>query len=92
MKSKIHEFLKTNFKTMSKKQILTLSIALITLASCSSDDDGPAIETPSVGAVVQPTVGGANQPNQVYLDLSSEEFTAVNRASWDFGFSTGSDF
>lgn len=75
-----------------RKQILTLSIALITLASCSSDDDGPAIETPSVGAIVQPTVGGANQPNQVYLDLSSEEFTAVNRASWDFGFSTGADF
>lgn len=92
MKSKIHEFLKTNFKTMSKKQILTLSIALITLASCSSDDDGPAIETPSVGAVVQPTVGGANQPNQVYLDLSSETSTFVDRASWDFGFSTGSDF
>lgn len=92
MKSKIHEFLKTNFKTMSKKQILTLSIALITLASCSSDDDGPAIETPSVGAVVQPTVGGANQPNQVYLDLSSETSTFVDRASWDFGFSTGTDF
>ena len=92
MKSKIHEFLKTNFKTMSKKQFLTLAIALATLVSCSSDDDGPTTEIPSVGAVVQPTVGGANQPNQVYLDLSSEEFTAVNRASWDFGFSTGADF
>lgn len=92
MKSKIHEFLKTNFKTMSKKQFLTLAIALATLVSCSSDDDGPTNEVPSVGAVVQPTVGGANQPNQVYLDLSSEEFTAVNRASWDFGFSTGTDF
>lgn len=92
MKSKIHEFLKTNFKTMSEKQFLTLTIALVTLASCSSDDDGPTTEIPSVGAVVQPTVGGANQPNQVYLDLSSEEFTAVNRASWDFGFSTGADF
>jgi hypothetical protein len=75
-----------------RKQILTLSIALITLASCSSDDDGPTIEIPSVGAVVQPTVGGANQPNQVYLDLSSETATFVNRASWDFGFSTSSDF
>ena len=75
-----------------KKQFLTLAIALVTLASCSSDDDGPTIEIPSVGAIVQPTVGGANQPNQVYLDLSSETSTAVNRASWDFGFSTGSDF
>lgn len=75
-----------------KKQFLTFAIALVTLASCSSDDDGPVIEVPSVGAVVQPVVGGPNQPNQVYLDLSSETSTAVNRASWDFGFSTSSDF
>lgn len=75
-----------------KKQFLTLAIALVTLASCSSDDNDPVIEVPSVGAVVQPVVGGPNQPNQVYLDLSSETSTAINRASWDFGFSTGSDF
>lgn len=75
-----------------KKQFLTLALALVTLASCSSDDDAPVIEVPSVGAVIQPVVGGPNQPNQVYLDLSSETSTAVNRASWDFGFSTGSDF
>ncbi|GEC77304.1 HmuY family protein [Flavobacterium aquatile] len=75
-----------------KKQFLTLAIALVTLASCSSDDDGPTIEVPSVGAIIQPTVGGPNQPNQVYLDLSSEASSAVNRASWDFGFSTDTDF
>jgi hypothetical protein len=92
MKSTIHEVRKTNFKTMSKKQFLTLAIALVTLASCSSDDDGPTIEVPSVGAIIQPGVGGPNQPNQVYLDLSSEESTAINRASWDFGFSTDTDF
>lgn len=92
MKSTIHEFQKTNFKTMSKKTFLSLAIALVTLASCSSDDDGPTIEVPSVGAIIQPTVGGPNQPNQVYLDLSSEASSAVNRASWDFGFSTDTDF
>jgi hypothetical protein len=92
MKSTIHEFRKTNFKTMSKKTFLSLAIALVTLASCSSDDDGPTIEVPSVGAIIQPTVGGPNQPNQVYLDLSSEASSAVNRASWDFGFSTDTDF
>lgn len=75
-----------------KKQFLTLAIVLVTLASCSSDDNDPVIEVPSVGAVVQPVVGGPNQPNQVYLDLSSETSTAINRAAWDFGFSTGSDF
>lgn len=75
-----------------KKTFLSLTIVLATLVSCSSDDDAPFVEIPSTGAVLQPTVGGANQPNQVYLDLSSNLSTAVNRASWDFGFSTGSEF
>jgi hypothetical protein len=76
------------------KTFLSLTIAILTLASCSSDDDfTPIFETPaSNGATVQPTVGGANQPNQVFLDLSTEESKAVNRTSWDFGFATGSEF
>ncbi|MES2864184.1 MAG: HmuY family protein [Bacteroidota bacterium] len=79
---------------MSKTTILSLSFALLTLASCSKDDEtAPVAETPaSAGAIKQPTVGGANQPNQVFLDLSTETSTSVNRASWDFGFSSGSDF
>jgi hypothetical protein len=73
------------------KKLLFLSIALLSLAACSSDDDTP-VEIPTIGATLQPTVGGPNQPNQVYLDLSAEESKSVNRAAWDFGFSTGSDF
>ena len=96
MKSTIHEFQK-NFKTMSKKQFLFLSFALLTLGSCSKDEDETTLlvdttASASNGAIKQPAVGGANQPNQVFLDLSTENSTAVNRASWDFGFSTGSDF
>lgn len=77
-----------------KKQFLFLSFALLTLTSCSKDDETvPVAATPaSAGAIKQPTVGGANQPNQVFLDLSTETSTPVNRASWDFGFSSGSDF
>lgn len=77
-----------------KKQFLFLSIALLTLASCTNDDETtPVAETPaSTGAIKQPTVGGANQPNQVFLDLSTETSTPINRASWDFGFSSGADF
>ncbi|MDX6182292.1 HmuY family protein [Flavobacterium sp. Fl-77] len=74
-----------------KKSFLILSFALLSLASCSSDDEA-SVEIPSVGAVLQPSVGGPNQPNQVYLDLSSEESKSVNRTAWDFGFSTGADF
>ncbi|WP_395056070.1 HmuY family protein [Flavobacterium sp.] len=79
-----------------KKQFLFLSFALLTLASCSNDEEtNPVANTPAAAsnvAIKQPTVGGANQPNQVFLDLSSETLTPVNRSSWDFGFSSGSDF
>ncbi|WP_394759326.1 HmuY family protein [Flavobacterium sp.] len=77
-----------------KNSILSLGFALLALTSCSKDDEtNPVVKTPaSTGAIKQPAVGGANQPNQVFLDLSTETSTAVNRASWDFGFSSGADF
>ncbi|MCD0471147.1 HmuY family protein [Flavobacterium sp. JAS] len=73
------------------KKLLFLSIALLSLASCSSDDDTP-VEVPTVGETLKETVGGPNQPNQVYLDLSAAESKSVNRVAWDFGFSSGSEF
>ena len=73
------------------KKLLFLSIALLSLVSCSNDED-TKVETPTVGATLQASVGGANQPNQLYLDLSAQESKSVNRASWDLGFSSGSDF
>lgn len=73
------------------KKLLFLSIALLSLASCSNDDD-TKVEIPTVGATLSASVGGANQPNQLYLDLSSQESKSVNRTTWDFGFSTGAEF
>ncbi len=75
-----------------KKTFLFLSIAALAMASCSSDDDSPKTEVPSVGEVLQPGVGGPNQPNQVFVDLSTGASVSANRASWDLGFSSGSDF
>ena len=49
-------------------------------------------ETAYTGGVVSASVGGPNQPNQLYLDLSSGTSKSVNRAAWDFGFYSGSDF
>lgn len=76
-----------------KKSFILLAASLITLASCSSDDsssnNGPA---PALGSIVQPTVGGPNQPNQVYVDLSSGESVAVERTAWDLGFYSGNEF
>lgn len=73
------------------KKLLFLSIALLSLASCSSDDDTP-VKGPTVGETLKESVGGPNQPNQVYLDLSAAESKSVNRATWDFGFSSNSEF
>jgi len=73
------------------KKLLFLSITLLSLASCSNDED-TKVEIPTVGATLSASVGGPNQPNQVYLDLSAAETKSVNRASWDLGFSSGSDF
>lgn len=49
-------------------------------------------ETATLGTQINALVGGANQPNQVYVDLSSGGQTGVDRMSWDLGFYSGSDF
>ena len=43
----------------------------------------------SIGAVMQPEVGGPNQGDQVFIDLSTEEITKARRDSWDLGFYGG---
>lgn len=49
-------------------------------------------ETASLGGTIYPEVGGPNEPNQVYINLSTEEETKVRRDSWDLGFYSGQDF
>lgn len=79
-----------------KKTFLFLSIAALSLASCSSDDSttpaAPVAEAPGEGGVLAPATGGPNQGNQVYIDLSTGVSTPVRRDSWDFGFSSGNEF
>jgi len=77
-----------------KKAIFTLSAMTLFLSSCSSDDNkgGNNVTPPLDYAVVEATVGGPNQPNQVFVDLSTSAQTTVQRDLWDLGFSTGSDF
>lgn len=81
-----------------KKSFFILFLAAAFLASCSSDDSSPV--NPPVdggnpiaeGSIVQPNVGGPNQPNQVYIDFSSGQSAAVVRTSWDLGFYSGPEF
>ncbi|NUY80854.1 HmuY family protein [Flavobacterium sp. MAH-1] len=46
----------------------------------------------SLGATTAPEIGGPNEGNQVYFDLSSETATQVWRDSWDLGFYCGDEF
>jgi len=45
-----------------------------------------------LGGVFYPTIGGPNEPNQVYVDLSSNKETFVRRDIWDLGFYGGEEF
>jgi hypothetical protein len=49
-------------------------------------------ETAAPSGSVSPEVGGPNEDNQVYVDLSSLTQTSAKRDSWDLGFYSGSDF
>ena len=46
----------------------------------------------SLGGSFNPEVGGPNQGNQVYVDLSSQSASLVERDSWDLGFYNGDNF
>lgn len=45
-----------------------------------------------LGGGFAPEVGGPNQQNQVYIDLSTDQQNPIQRDSWDLGFYGGSDF
>ncbi len=66
-------------------------IGFVGFSACS-DDDTPSVDPPATGSIVDPNVGGENQPNQVFVDLSTTTQTSVSRNSWDLGFYTGTEF
>lgn len=82
------------------KKIAILSLITLFLASCSDDNTNgniAPIEQPSEGTVFGTTekplnVGGPNEQNQVYVDLSGEAVLPVRRDSWDLGFYSGNGF
>jgi len=49
-------------------------------------------ETASSGGPASPLVGGSNQPNQVYFDLSSGQYKTSLRTNWELGFYSGDKF
>lgn len=77
----------------NKFSTLILCIFALALSSCSSDDTPrEPIKIVLEGAAVAPEVGGPNEQNQVYIDLSTSTTTAIQRDSWDLGFYSGTEF
>ena len=77
---------------IKKKALFGLFLcAIVTVSSCDNDDT-PTVIPPATGSIIDPQVGGPDQPNQVFIDLSKGTQSAVNRDSWDLGFYTGSEF
>ncbi|MDY0779381.1 HmuY family protein [Tenacibaculum sp. IB213877] len=79
-----------------KNKFLTfiLLATVFSFVSCGDDNNLPSepIKVVIEGATVAPEVGGPNEPNQVYVDLSTNTSTVVRRDSWDLGFYSGNEF
>ncbi len=75
-------------RTLSKTIILSLLFGFFACEPNDSIEPTP----PSDGDVIEAEVGGPDQPNQVFIDLSTGIATVVNKDNWDLGFSTDGDF
>ncbi|WP_027386377.1 HmuY family protein [Chryseobacterium gregarium] len=67
--------------------------------SCINDHEDPVAVAPFEGAIADPKVGGATQPNQVWIDLSEIDpatkgpvQTLTKRTDWDLALYSGSAF
>ncbi|KMQ67394.1 hypothetical protein ACM39_13200 [Chryseobacterium sp. FH2] len=83
---------------MKYLKILSL-LLIITVQSCFSADEDPVTVPPMTGATAEPAVGGATQPNQIWIDLSDidpvtkkPKQTSNLRTDWELGFYNGDEF
>jgi len=74
------------------KTTLKIALLLLIFISCKDDDQAPEVEQIVTDATVDTEVGGANEPNQVYFNFSSNVQTDIQRDSWDLRFYSGDKF
>lgn len=77
--------------TIIKNTIYLVIISLV-LIGCSEEDPYPERGYVVDAAIVEPTIGGPNEPNQIYFDFSSNTQTEVQRDTWDLRFYSGEEF
>jgi len=70
----------------------TISEVTITGSSIQGYTSHKISDSAFLGGDFSPTVGGPNEPNQVYIDLSNDQETIVQRDTWDLGFYGGDEF
>jgi len=65
--------------------------------SCINNNEDPVAVPPSQGKIVEPSIGGDKEPNQVWIDLSDvnddgiPKQTVNVRTDWDLAFYSGND-
>lgn len=75
------------------KTILTLLTGLLLINIACLKEDDVMIDIPSLdGNIMAPNLGGSNQANQVWIDLSTQETQSNLRSDWDLGFYAGEEF
>ncbi|WP_415326510.1 HmuY family protein [Chryseobacterium sp. MMS23-Vi53] len=60
--------------------------------SCINDKEDPVTIPKTDGSVVNPSVGGPTQPNQIWFDLGTDTEILTKRTDWDLAFYSGSSF
>lgn len=60
--------------------------------SCLSPNEDPVKVAPISGSVISPNIGGAAQPNQIWINLSDAKHSSNKRTDWDFAFYSGKEF
>lgn len=78
--------------------ILATCLIASSITSCKDNDVEPIIITPPSSGTTLTLNGligaeaGSSAGNSVYIDLSADKQTAIDRSSWDLGFSSSAEF
>jgi len=78
-------------------RIIALLCFVTAFTACSKDEDPIVVVPASDGSTltlngISGTEDGTSAGNSVFVDFSVDKQTSVERASWDLGFYSGSDF
>ncbi|MCW3161747.1 HmuY family protein [Chryseobacterium oryctis] len=68
-----------------------IGVSLIS-QSCINDNEDIVKVSKIEGDIIEPHVGGATQPNQVWFDLSENREVVTKRTDWDIALYSGGEF